>query len=190
VNVTAIRSPLASIDFITLKIKDAVCDRFRMETGKRPSVDTAHPAVRIHAFLTTDSCTFYLDTSGEALFKRGYRGDALAAPLRENLAAGMLALAGWRADRVLLDPFCGSGTILIEAAMIALRCRARPEARVRIRAPFMVRRRRMERAPRSGKPAGRIRPEFGFCGLVRRRPGGRRNRRGGGQHRGDGFRTD
>lgn len=119
VNVTAIRSPLASIDFITLKIKDAVCDRFRLETGERPSVDTAQPAVRIHAFLTTDTCTFYLDTSGEALFKRGYRRDALAAPLRENLAAGMLALAGWRPGTPLCDPFCGSGTILIEAAMIA-----------------------------------------------------------------------
>ncbi|MEO7761238.1 MAG: THUMP domain-containing protein [Casimicrobiaceae bacterium] len=119
VNVTAIRSPLTSIDFITLKIKDAVCDRFRMETGKRPSVDTAAPNVRIHAFLTSDTCTFYLDTSGEALFKRGYRRDALAAPLRENLAAGMLALAAWAPGQALLDPFCGSGTILIEAAMIA-----------------------------------------------------------------------
>ncbi|MEP6703036.1 MAG: THUMP domain-containing protein [Betaproteobacteria bacterium] len=119
VNVTAIRSPLTSIDFITLKIKDAVCDRFRMETGKRPSVDTAAPDVRIHAFLTSDTCTFYLDTSGEALFKRGYRRDALAAPLRENLAAGMLALAAWAPEQALLDPFCGSGTILIEAAMIA-----------------------------------------------------------------------
>jgi len=119
VNVTAIRSPLASIDFITLKIKDAICDRFRLDTGRRPSVDTAAPAVRIHAFLTTDTCTFYLDTSGEALFKRGYRRDALEAPLRENLAAGMLALAGWRREQPLLDPFCGGGTILIEAALIA-----------------------------------------------------------------------
>jgi putative N6-adenine-specific DNA methylase len=119
VNVTAIRSPLASIDFITLKIKDAVCDRFRLETGARPSVDTAHPGVRIHAFLTADTCTFYLDTSGEAQFKRGYRRDALAAPLRENLAAGLLALSGWQPGTPLCDPFCGSGTILIEAAMIA-----------------------------------------------------------------------
>ena len=119
VNVTAIHSPLTSLDFITLKIKDAVCDRFRLETGARPSVDTAAPNVRIHAFLTRDTCTFYLDTSGEALFKRGYRRDALAAPLRENLAAGLLVLAGWKSEQPLLDPFCGSGTILIEAAMIA-----------------------------------------------------------------------
>jgi len=119
VNVTAIRSPLASIDFVTLRIKDAVCDRFRLETGRRPSIDTAAPGVRIHAFLTRDTCTFYVDTSGEALFKRGYRRDALAAPLRENLAAGMLALSGWTPAQPLLDPFCGSGTIAIEAALIA-----------------------------------------------------------------------
>lgn len=119
VNVTAIRSPLTSLDFITLKIKDAVCDRFRSATGERPSVDTAAPDVRIHAFLTADTCTFYLDTSGDALFKRGYRKDALEAPLRENLAAGMLKLAGWTAAQPLVDPFCGSGTILIEAAMMA-----------------------------------------------------------------------
>ena len=118
VNVTAIRSPLASLDFITLKIKDAVCDRFRAETGERPSVDTAAPDVRIHAFLTGQDCTFYLDTSGEALFKRGYRREAQEAPLRENLAAGLLALAGWNPSQPLLDPFCGSGTILIEAALI------------------------------------------------------------------------
>lgn len=119
VNVTAIRSPLTSLDFITLKIKDAVCDRFRTAVGERPSVDTAAPDVRIHAFLTADTCTFYLDTSGEALFKRGYRKDALEAPLRENLAAGLLKLAGWNAALPLVDPFCGSGTILIEAAMMA-----------------------------------------------------------------------
>ena len=118
VNVTAIRSPLTSLDFITLKIKDAVCDRFRAETGDRPSVDTALPDVRIHAFLTAETCTLYLDTSGEALFKRGYRRDALEAPLRENLAAGALRLAGWTPDLPLLDPFCGSGTILVEAAMM------------------------------------------------------------------------
>lgn len=119
VNVTAIRSPLTSLDFITLKIKDAVCDRFRGAVGERPSVDTAAPDVRIHAFLTADTCTFYLDTSGDALFKRGYRQDALEAPLRENLAAGLLKLAGWTPGQPLVDPFCGSGTILIEAAMMA-----------------------------------------------------------------------
>ena len=119
VNVTAIRSPLTSIDFITLKIKDAVCDRFRSADGERPNIDTANPDVRVHAFLTSDTCTFYLDTSGEALFKRRYRTLPGEAPLRENLAAGLLRLAAWSPEVPLVDPFCGSGTILIEAAMIA-----------------------------------------------------------------------
>ena len=121
VNVSAVASPLKSLDFVTLRIKDAVCDRFRQRAGgQRPSVDTANPAVRIHAFLTAQAWTLYLDTSGEALFKRGYRRDAGAAPLRENLAAGILRLTGWTADQPLLDPMCGSGTFLIEAASIAL----------------------------------------------------------------------
>ncbi len=119
VNVAAVRSPLNSLDFITLRIKDAVCDRFRTQTGVRPSVDTAQPDVRIHAFLETDRFTLYLDTSGEPLFKRGARQSAGEAPLRENLAAGILKLAGWTPDVPLLDPMCGSGTFLIEAMQIA-----------------------------------------------------------------------
>ena len=119
VNVSAIRSPLNSLDFITLRIKDGVCDRFRSQTGIRPSVDTAQPDVRIHAFLETDRFTLYLDTSGEPLFKRGARQSAGEAPLRENLAAGILKLSGWTPDVALLDPMCGSGTFLIEALQIA-----------------------------------------------------------------------
>lgn len=119
VNVSAIGSPLRSLDFITLRIKDAVCDRFRRDTGERPSVSTAQPDIRIHAFFDAQRFAIYLDTSGEALFKRGYRLESTEAPLRENLAAGMLALAGWTPEQVLLDPLCGSGTILVEAAMIA-----------------------------------------------------------------------
>jgi putative N6-adenine-specific DNA methylase len=119
VDVTALRSPLKSIDFATLRIKDGICDRFRERTGRRPDVDTADPMVRIAAHLGTDRVTLYLDTSGEPLFKRGWRQDAGVAPLRENLAAGLLALAGWRPDSVLLDPMCGAGTIAIEAAQIA-----------------------------------------------------------------------
>ena len=119
VNVSAIRSPLNSLDFITLRIKDGVCDRFRSQTGIRPSVDTAQPDVRIHAFLGTDRFTLYLDTSGEPLFKRGARQSAGEAPLRENLAAGILKLSGWTPDVALLDPMCGSGTFLIEALQIA-----------------------------------------------------------------------
>src|SRR5688572_15803104 len=120
VNVSAIRSPLKSLDFVTLRVKDAVCDAFREAHGKRPDVDTAAPDVRIHVFLTQGEATFYLDTSGEALFKRGWRSAGGAAPLRENLAAGILKLSGWTAPATLYDPMCGGGTFLVEAAMMAL----------------------------------------------------------------------
>jgi putative N6-adenine-specific DNA methylase len=120
VNVSAIKSPLRSLDFVTLRVKDAVCDVFRAAQGRRPDVDTQAPDVRIHAFLTREEAVFYLDTSGEALFKRGWRTQAGEAPLRENLAAGILKLTGWAAPTPLLDPMCGSGTFLVEAAMMAL----------------------------------------------------------------------
>ncbi|MBS0327631.1 MAG: class I SAM-dependent RNA methyltransferase [Proteobacteria bacterium] len=121
VDVAATRSPLGSLGFATLTIKDAVCDRFRDERGVRPSIDKREPDVRVHAHLTEREATFYLDTSGEALFKRGWRRSREIAPLRENLAAGLLALAKWTPDEPLLDPMCGSGTIAIEAALIAAR---------------------------------------------------------------------
>jgi putative N6-adenine-specific DNA methylase len=120
VDVKAIRSPLRSLEFATLTIKDAVCDRFRADRGRRPDVDTRSPAVRIQAFLDKDTVAFYVDTSGEALNRRGYRKDAGEAPLKENLAAGIVQLTGWQPGETLLDPMCGSGTIAIEAAMIAL----------------------------------------------------------------------
>ncbi|MDX5364418.1 MAG: THUMP domain-containing protein [Pseudazoarcus pumilus] len=120
VYVTAQRSQLKSLEYITLRIKDAVCDHFRTVSGKRPSVDTANPDVRVHAFLTKDAVTLYLDTSGEPLYKRGFKRAAVEAPLKENLAAGILRLAGWTPDEALIDPMCGSGTFLIEAAQIAL----------------------------------------------------------------------
>ncbi|BDW10177.1 hypothetical protein PSHI8_02590 [Polynucleobacter sp. SHI8] len=119
VDVTAQKSNLNSINFITLRIKDAICDRFREIKGKRPSIETAVPDVRVMAFLDPTHMTIYLDTSGEALFKRGWRDEKGAAPLKENLAAGILALTGWQADTPLFDPMCGSGTFLIEAAQIA-----------------------------------------------------------------------
>jgi len=119
VDVAATRSPLTSLEFATLTVKDAVCDRFRADTGTRPSVDKRAPDVRVHVHLTADAATVYLDTSGEPLFKRGWRRDTEAAPLRENLAAGLLLLAGWRVGEPLLDPMCGSGTIAIEAALLA-----------------------------------------------------------------------
>ena len=120
VYLTAQRCPLKSLDFLTLRIKDAVCDRFRSAVGSRPNVDTRAPEVRIHAFLDAAQFTLYLDTSGEPLFKRGARAAQGEAPLKENLAAGILKLSGWQAGTALLDPMCGGGTFLVEAAQIAL----------------------------------------------------------------------
>ena len=119
VDVTAHRSPLESLDFTTLRIKDGICDRFREGCGKRPSIEKSNPDVRIHAFINERYCTFYLNLSGEPLFKRGWRVEKGEAPLKENMAAGLLALSSWTPDQPLLDPFCGSGTIAIEAAQIA-----------------------------------------------------------------------
>jgi putative N6-adenine-specific DNA methylase len=119
VNVSAQKSPLKSLDFATLRIKDAVCDRFRETLGSRPNVDRANPDVRVHAFLDAARGAFYLDTSGEPLFKRGWRSGSIEAPLRENLAAGIILLSGWKPDEPLLDPMCGGGTLLIEAAAMA-----------------------------------------------------------------------
>jgi putative N6-adenine-specific DNA methylase len=119
VNVTAQKSPLKSLEFATLRIKDAVCDRFREKLGRRPSVDRAHPDVRVHAFLEGSRATLYLDTSGEPLFKRGWRHGVADAPLRENLAAGIILLTGWKPEEPLLDPMCGGGTLLVEAAAMA-----------------------------------------------------------------------
>jgi len=118
VDITAIKSPLTSLEFTTLKIKDAICDRFRDQFNKRPSVDTREPDMRIVGFLDQRNFTIYLDTSGEALFKRGWREETGDAPLRENLAAGLLRVAGWKPGVPLFDPMCGSGTILIEAAQM------------------------------------------------------------------------
>lgn len=124
VNTTAVKSPLKSLDFITLRVKDGVCDRFRADRGARPNVDTNHPDQRIQLFLTETTATLYIDSSGDPLWQRGYRTAAGPAPLKENLAAGILALAGWNEVddagehryKTFLDPMCGSGTIVIEAA--------------------------------------------------------------------------
>jgi putative N6-adenine-specific DNA methylase len=122
VDTTAIRSPLTSLNFATLRIKDAIVDRLRDKTGERPSIDTARPDVRVAMFLQEGTALLYLDLSGEPLFKRGWRADREAkgeAPLKENLAAGLLALAGWTPGLPLIDVFCGAGTIVIEAAQAA-----------------------------------------------------------------------
>lgn len=133
IEVTAQHSPLNSLNFAALRVKDAVADRFRAKTGVRPDVNTQWPDVRIHLHLTTDQATVYIDTSGESLFKRGWREDKGDAPLKETLAAAMIAATAWNphgeAPLPLYDPCCGSGTVLIEAAQIA--CRIAPGMRRR-----------------------------------------------------------
>ncbi|MDD2545066.1 MAG: THUMP domain-containing protein [Burkholderiaceae bacterium] len=125
IDVTAQHSPLTSLNFAALRVKDAVADRFRAKSGVRPDVNTQWPDVRIHLHLTTDEATVYIDTSGEPLFKRGWREDKGDAPLKETLAAAMIAASGWDphgpTPMPLYDPCCGSGTVLIEAAQIACR---------------------------------------------------------------------
>ncbi|MGH6638794.1 MAG: THUMP domain-containing class I SAM-dependent RNA methyltransferase, partial [Polaromonas sp.] len=123
VEITAQHSPLTSLNFAALKIKDAIADRFRAKFDVRPDVDTRWPDVRVYVHLTTDTVTIYIDTSGEPLFKRGWREDKGDAPLKETLAAAMIAASGWdlaaKQGVPLYDPCCGSGTIAIEAAQIA-----------------------------------------------------------------------
>jgi putative N6-adenine-specific DNA methylase len=120
VKVTGVKCPLKSLEFATLRIKDAVCDKFRQAVNSRPYIDTKEPDVRIHAYLTADNYQFYLDTSGNALYQRGMRRSSIEAPLRENLAAGIIKLSGWQSGTPFLDPMCGSGTFLLEAVMMAL----------------------------------------------------------------------
>ena len=119
IDISSSGSTLHSLQFATLRIKDGVVDRLRERYGERPSIERQRPDRRIFVFLDASQCTLYLDWSGESLFKRGWRRDGADAPLKENLAAGLLALSGWQPGMPLLDPFCGSGTIIIEAAMQA-----------------------------------------------------------------------
>ena len=123
VDTTVQRSPLRSVNFAALRVKDAVCDMLRDATGQRPSVDTHHPDLQLVLHLGAERAVLYIDTSGESLFKRGWRTDKGDAPLKETLAAAMLAAAEWRGSPesggALHDPCCGSGTIAIEAAQIA-----------------------------------------------------------------------
>ena len=122
VDVNAQRSPLRSLNFAALRIKDAVCDTVREATGARPSVAQRHADLPLVLFVGPEHATLYADTSGDALFKRGWREDTGEAPLKETLAAAMLAAAGWQGradDGPLLDPCCGAGTLAIEAAQLA-----------------------------------------------------------------------
>ncbi|MEK7869186.1 MAG: THUMP domain-containing protein, partial [Nitrospirota bacterium] len=119
VKTSAQHCPLKSLDFVTLRIKDAICDTFTKLKGARPSVNSNRPDIRIDAFLDATHLTLYLGTTGDSLFKRGFRESTVDAPLRENLAAGIVQLTGWNGTTPLLDPLCGGGTIPLEAAMLA-----------------------------------------------------------------------
>ena len=120
VHTVARHSDLKSLNFVSLKVKDAICDRFRAEMGERPSVDTRNPDVPLVLYLTDERYSLYIDLSGEPLNRRGFRVEPAAAPLNENLAAGLLRLSGWRPGTPFFDPMMGGGTLLIEAAMMWL----------------------------------------------------------------------
>ena len=119
VNATVFSDVFTHSQYIALKTKDAIVDRFRDREGVRPDVDLDHPTLRINIHIDRNICTVSLDSSGESLHKRGYKLESTLAPINEVLAAGMLMLSGWTGQCDFLDPMCGSGTILAEAAMIA-----------------------------------------------------------------------
>ena len=105
--------------FVSYKVKDAIVDQFREKTGKRPNISVANPDIRLNIHIAEDHCTLSLDSSGESLHRRGYRQESVEAPLNEVLAAGMILMSGWQGETDFIDPMCGSGTLLIEAALIA-----------------------------------------------------------------------
>ena len=105
--------------FVTYKVKDAIVDQFRENTGTRPNISVSNPDIRLNIHIAEDNATLSLDSSGESLHRRGYRQESVEAPLNEVLAAGMILMTGWNGDCDFIDPMCGSGTLLIEAALIA-----------------------------------------------------------------------
>ena len=105
--------------FVSYKVKDAIVDQFREKTGSRPNISVTNPDLRLNMHIAEDQCTLSLDSSGESLHRRGYRQETLEAPLNEVLAAGMILMTGWKGETDFIDPMCGSGTLLIEAALIA-----------------------------------------------------------------------
>jgi putative N6-adenine-specific DNA methylase len=116
---TAIKCPLKSLDFVTLRVKDAVCDRFREDRGERPNIETRNPDVSVHVFLTENECLVSRHLRPAAVaarFPQGQRGCAAEG----NLAAGILKITGWQPGTPLIDPMCGSGTFLLEAVQMAL----------------------------------------------------------------------
>ena len=105
--------------FVAYKVKDAIVDQFREKTGQRPNISISNPDIRLHIHIAEDQCTLCLDSSGESLHRRGYRQESVEAPINEVLAAGMILMTGWQGETDFIDPMCGSGTLLIEAALIA-----------------------------------------------------------------------
>ena len=105
--------------FVTYKVKDAIVDQFREKTGERPNISVSNPDIRLNIHIAEDNATLSLDSSGESLHRRGYRQESVEAPLNEVLAAGMILMTGWKGETDFIDPMCGSGTLLIEAALIA-----------------------------------------------------------------------
>ena len=105
--------------FVAYKVKDAIVDYFREKTGSRPNISITNPDLQLHIHIAEDDCTLSLDSSGESLHRRGYRQESVEAPLNEVLAAAMILMTGWNGECDLIDPMCGSGTIAIEAALIA-----------------------------------------------------------------------
>ena len=105
--------------FVSYKVKDAIVDQFREKTGQRPNISISNPDLRLHIHIAEDQCTLCLDSSGESLHRRGYRQESVEAPVNEVLAAGLIMLTGWNGETDFIDPMCGSGTLLIEAALIA-----------------------------------------------------------------------
>ncbi len=105
--------------FVSYKVKDAIVDQLRERTGKRPNISVANPDLRLHIHIAEDQCTLCLDSSGESLHRRGYRQESVEAPINEVLAAGIILMTGWQGDTDFIDPMCGSGTFLVEAALIA-----------------------------------------------------------------------
>lgn len=119
INVEGRASWVRRFDFLALKIKDGLCDAFIKSIGRRPNVDKSNPDIRIYGYINEKKAVLYLDTSGEGLFKRGFRERKGLAPIKENLAAGLLKLAGYQSRSAFTDPLCGSGTLAIEAALMA-----------------------------------------------------------------------
>ena len=105
--------------FVAYKVKDAIVDQFREKTGQRPNISISNPDIRLHIHIADDQCTLCLDSSGDSLHRRGYRQESVEAPLNEVLSAGMILMTGWHGETDFIDPMCGSGTLLIEAALIA-----------------------------------------------------------------------